>query len=86
MAGMADRQDVIRAAELAIAGDWDGAHRLVQAHEDDATANWIHAVLHKIEGDEGNARYWYRRTSGQAFEAFADPIAELRAILASLTY
>lgn len=86
MARMAIRQELIRATELAIAGDWERAHVIVQAHEDDATANWIHAVLHKIEGDEGNARYWYRRTSGQAFETFADPGAELKAILASMTY
>jgi phosphodiesterase/alkaline phosphatase D-like protein len=83
---MASRQELTRATELALAGDWAGAHAIVQAHEDDATANWIHAVLHKIEGDEGNARYWYRRTSGQAFEAFGDARAELRAIQASLTY
>lgn len=83
---MASRAELIGAVELALAGDWDGAHRLVQAHEDDATANWIHAVLHKIEGDEANARYWYRRAGGQAYEAFADPPSELRAIHAALTY
>ena len=83
---MAIRQDLIRAVELALAGDWEGAHKHVQAHEDDATANWIHAVLHKIEGDEANARYWYRRTSGQAYEAFGDPESELKAIHAALTY
>jgi hypothetical protein len=43
---------------LARAGDWDGAHRLVQ-DMGDPTACWIHAVLHKIEGDAGNSRYWY---------------------------
>jgi len=80
------RPQLTRAVELALAGHWDAAHKLVQVHEGDAAADWIHAVLHKIEGDEGNARYWYRRTSGQAYEAFADPQAELRAILASLTY
>jgi len=33
----------------------------VQQYESDTTAAWIHAVLHKIEGDHSNARYWYRR-------------------------
>ena len=61
-----NRQDMIRAVDLAIAGDWDGAHKIVQADEEDATSCWIHAVLHKIEGDAGNARYWYRR-AGQAY-------------------
>jgi hypothetical protein len=37
------------------------AHKIVQADEADATSCWIHAVLHKIEGDIGNSRYWYRR-------------------------
>jgi hypothetical protein len=82
---MASRQDMIRAVEMAIAGDWDGAHRIVQADEDDATSCWIHAVLHKIEGDAGNARYWYAR-AGQAYEAYAEPKAELAAIKAALTY
>ena len=68
---MADRQDMIRAVDLAIAGDWDGAHKIVQEDEDDPTSCWIHAVLHKIEGDAGNARYWYRR-AGQSYEAYAD--------------
>jgi hypothetical protein len=82
---MANRQDMIRAIDLAIAGDWNGAHAIVQADEEDATSCWIHAVLHKIEGDAGNARYWYTR-AGQAYEAYADPKAELAAIKAALTY
>ena len=52
--------DLLKAIELALADDWDAAHGLVQRHEGDATAAWIHAVLHKIEGDLANSRYWYR--------------------------
>jgi hypothetical protein len=44
-----------------------------------AIADWLHAVLHKIEGDDGNARYWYRRTP-HSFEDFTDTNAELAAI------
>jgi hypothetical protein len=42
------------------AGDWDGAHRCVQ---DDSSAEgaWVHAYLHRKEGDAGNAAYWYAR-------------------------
>lgn len=79
------RQELTRAVDLALAGDWDGAHAIVQAHEDDATACWIHAVLHKIEGDAPNARYWYAR-AGQAFEAYPDAKAELATLKAALTY
>lgn len=42
------------------AGQWDRAHRIVQA-EGDASAAWVHAYLHRREGDLGNARYWYAR-------------------------
>jgi len=41
-------------------GDWDGAHRIVQ-DEASAEAAWVHAYLHRVEGDLGNAGYWYRR-------------------------
>lgn len=81
----ADRTVLVRAVELALAGDWNGAHGLVDHLENDATACWIHACLHKIEGDEGNARYWYRRST-QFYESFPDARAELAAIKAALTY
>lgn len=40
--------------------EWDAAHRIAQ---DDGSANgaWVHAYLHRVEGDESNAGYWYRR-------------------------
>jgi hypothetical protein len=82
---MASREELTRATELAIAGEWEAAHVLVQQHEDDPTSCWIHAVLHRIEGDTGNARYWYRR-AGRSYEAYPEPKAELAAIKASLTY
>lgn len=75
----APKEDLLQAVELALAGDWNVAHQLVQQHEDDATAAWIHAVLHKIEGDLGNARYWYRR-AGQMEHIDDEPRTELTAI------
>jgi hypothetical protein len=41
-------------------GDWDAAHRVAQ-DIDDRDGAWIHAYLHRKEGDLGNAGYWYRR-------------------------
>lgn len=79
----ASPNELIRAVDLALAGEWDGAHAIVQEDEASAAACWIHAVLHKIEGDEENSRYWYRR-SGRAYEAYADAKAELAAIKAAL--
>ena len=75
---------LLQAIELALAGKWDAAHELVQQHEDDATASWIHAVLHKIEGDLGNARYWYQRAD-RLDHVDDEPRAELAAIRAELT-
>jgi hypothetical protein len=81
--GSAANTDLLRAVDLALAGDWDGAHKIAQRHEDPA-AYWLHAVLHKIEGDEANSRYWYAR-AGRPYEAYADATAELEAVKAALT-
>jgi hypothetical protein len=79
----APTDELLRAIELALAGQWDAAHQLVQPCEDDAMASWIHAVLHKLEGDLGNSRYWYRR-AGQLDQAGEEPRAELAAIRSQL--
>jgi hypothetical protein len=79
----APNSDLLQAVELALAGKWDAAHNLVQQYESDAMAAWIHAVLHKMEGDLGNARHWYRRAD--RIDHVADePRAELTAIQAEL--
>ena len=41
-------------------GNWDKAHRIVM-DETGPDAAWVHAYLHRIEGDLGNAGYWYRQ-------------------------
>jgi hypothetical protein len=41
-------------------GDWDSAHRCAQEEDGSRTA-WVHAYLHRKEGDLANAAYWYRR-------------------------
>ena len=41
-------------------GDWNKAHAIIQNIEDKKAA-WVHAYLHRKEGDIGNADYWYRR-------------------------
>lgn len=75
----ASKDELLQGVELALAGKWDAAHELIQQYEDDATAAWIHAVLHKIEGDLANSRYWYRRAD--RLDRVADePRAELAAI------
>jgi hypothetical protein len=46
-------------------GDWAAAHQVAQ-EIDDSTGAWIHAYLHRKEGDHGNAGYWYRRAGQPA--------------------
>ena len=43
-------------------GNWNAAHAIAQEIENE-TGSWIHAYLHRKEGDLGNAGYWYRRAS-----------------------
>jgi hypothetical protein len=72
------QKHLLQAIDLALSGQWNAAHQLVQQYED-ATAAWIHAVLHKIEGDQGNSRYWYRR-AGKEGHVSDDPKSELAEI------
>ena len=60
-------------AELLEALDWlqsgdfrpgtemEKAHEICQRHEGSPLYDWIHALVHRIEGDDANAGYWYRR-------------------------
>jgi hypothetical protein len=49
-----------RAVALLESGDWQQAHTIVQ-EEQGALAAWLHGIVHTLEGDLDNARYWYRR-------------------------
>lgn len=70
-----------KALDRLAAGDWNGAHALVQ-DDPSPEAAWIHAHLHRVEGDEGNAGYWYRRAGKEP--ARGDFDAERDAIRAGL--
>ena len=65
-----------------LSDQWDKAHEIVQAGEGDRASDWVHAWLHRTEGDVGNAAYWYRR-AGQTV-ASGDLKEEGRSIAASL--
>jgi len=57
----------LRALWLVAKGDWDNAHQIAQ-NDDGADGAWVHAYLHRLEGDLSNAAYWYHRagrTAGQ---------------------
>ena len=75
--------ELLQAIDLACNDQWDAAHGIVQKYDSDRTAAWIHAVLHKIEGDLDNSRYWYRR-AGKMECVDQEPKAELQAIRAGI--
>jgi hypothetical protein len=82
---MASREEeLIHAVDCALAEDWETAHAIAQRHEGNAAADWLHAVLHKIDGDAGNSRYWYGCVA-HSFDEYADTQAELAAIRASIS-
>ena len=63
---------------------WHRAHQIAQAHEGEAIYDAIHALLHRIEGDRFNARYWDRRAGTNLGEnGFAVEAARLRAMLSA---
>jgi hypothetical protein len=88
-----NKDALLIAVEAALASDWEKSHNIAQEYEaqdySDATANWIHAVLHKMEGDQFNSKYWYARTANNGENAknyadFTDAKAELKAIKKTL--
>jgi hypothetical protein len=66
---------LLRALWLGLRGEWEAAHEIVQA-EDGADAAWVHAWLHRVEGDAPNAGYWYRRAGKAVAEGGTDAEGE----------
>jgi hypothetical protein len=74
LSGAAPAQEVdapLAALWWAARGNWDRAHKIVQ-DEASADAAWVHAYLHRVEGDAGNAGYWYRRAAKPAASGSAE--------------
>jgi hypothetical protein len=55
-----DVPPLLQALLLDAAGDWDSAHAIAQK-DPSAEGSWVHAYLHRVEGDLGNSSYWYHR-------------------------
>ncbi|HEX6297955.1 MAG TPA: hypothetical protein VFZ74_15390 [Burkholderiales bacterium] len=53
------RQELARVVRLLEKGDWRAAHEIVQKDEESPLACWAHGIVHLMEGDVPNARYWY---------------------------
>lgn len=71
-------KDLKTAIDALEAGEWDRAHSIVQENASREAA-WIHAHLHRIEGDKGNADYWYNRANRpQNFGTIEEERAEIK--------
>jgi hypothetical protein len=82
---MADvKERLLEAVVHAAAGNWQAAHEIVQDLEDDRIAAWIHALVHRLEGDLDNAGYWYRR-AGRKADVSSSVETELAEVEAALT-
>ncbi|HET7362621.1 MAG TPA: hypothetical protein VFJ70_03515 [Burkholderiales bacterium] len=77
------RAKLSKAVEHLRAGDWQVAHEIVQKDEDSPLARWAHGIVHLMEGDRANARYWYRQAK-RVFPADADARAETEALARAL--
>ena len=73
-----------RAISLLEAGDWQGAHAIVQQDEDSPLPCWAHGIVHIMEGDLPNARYWYREAK-RPFPPSPSVPEEIEALKRSLT-
>jgi len=71
---------LIKAVELLATGAWKPAHEIVQK-EESTLAAWLHGIVHTLEGDLDNARYWYRK----ADRVFPGPAAVQEEIAAART-
>ena len=60
----------------ALKGNWDTAHEIVQ-EIDSLEAAWIHAYLHRVEGDLSNAKYWYSRAKHDTIDLSLEQEAEM---------
>ncbi len=80
MASDSETPDLQRAVALLEDGDWQGAHAIVQKDEESVLACWAHGIVHLMEGDLPNARYWYRAARRDFPEApsVADEISALK--------
>jgi hypothetical protein len=76
-------KDLRRAVALLTRGDWRAAHLIVQDDEESPLACWAHGIVHLMEGDVPNARYWYR-LAGRALRDDVVIPEEIAALSASL--
>jgi hypothetical protein len=65
-------------------GEWQAAHEIVQEDEDSRLFCWAHGIVHLMEGDLSNARYWYRKAGRPTFAEAPSIPGEIRALKAEI--
>jgi hypothetical protein len=78
-----DRNQLARAVRRLEQGDWQAAHEIVQKDEASPLACWAHGIVHIMEGDLPNARYWYREAKRE-FPSKPSAAQEVRALKAAV--
>ena len=77
------KAELRRALDHLEKGEWDAAHKIVQEDEDSPLACWAHGIVHIMEGDLPNARYWYAQAK-RAFPPKPAAPQEIQALKASI--
>lgn len=77
------KAELERALAFLRSGDWEAAHKIVQQDEDSPLACWAHGIVHLMEGDVSNARYWYREAK-RGFPRVPSVPEEIAALAAAL--
>jgi hypothetical protein len=77
------KDELLKALALLRAGDWQAAHVIVQKDEDSPLSCWAHGIVHLMEGDASNARYWYREAKREFPRKPSIP-GEIEALAAAL--
>lgn len=77
------RSAIAQAVQHLEHGEWQAAHEIVQ-RETDVLGCWAHGIVHLVEGDLDNARYWYRRARRTLPDNINTAHAEIAALKASV--
>lgn len=73
---------LLKAVAFLEKGEWQPAHEIVQGDRSNLAA-WLHGIVHTLEGDLDNARYWYGRC-GRSLREGVSTDAELRELRAAI--
>lgn len=81
---MIEAFDRLAAAGFVMGPEWQAVHEICQRHEGERPFDWGHALCHRVEGDDWNADYWYRRAGqSRGTATLAEEWAAMKAELAT---